>query len=110
MTIPPPGAEDGADPRAEQAAPHRKSGEPTQRDFSTADQGARRYEQPEAQLGGADAVEKTTYVVGEGTEPDARPTGRYIARGSAGSGSVIAWVVGAIAALIALVYVIGIFR
>jgi hypothetical protein len=64
----------------------------------------------EAELGGADAVEKTTYVVGEGADPEARPTGPYVARGAAGSGSVAGWIVGAIAALIALVYAIGIFR
>jgi hypothetical protein len=66
---------------------------------------------PEAELGGADAVEKTTYVVGDGTDPEARPSGPYIARGAATSGpSVTLWVVGTVAALIALVYVIGIFR
>jgi hypothetical protein len=64
----------------------------------------------EAELGGADAVEKTTYVVGEGAEPEGQPTGRYVARGGSGAGSAAAWIVGAIAALIALVYVIGIFR
>jgi hypothetical protein len=61
-------------------------------------------------LGGADAVEKTTYVTGEGTEPEAQPTGAYIARGTAGAGNAAVWIVGGIAALIALVYVIGIFR
>ena len=65
---------------------------------------------PEVAFGGADAVEKTTYVVGEGTDPEARPTGPYVARDAAGKGSIAAWVIGAIAALIALVYVIGIFR
>src|SRR5918999_4512522 len=47
---------------------------------------------PEAELGGADAVEKTTYVVGDGTDPEARPSGPYIARGAATSGpSVTLW-------------------
>jgi hypothetical protein len=64
----------------------------------------------QAELGGADAVEKTTYVVGEGVEPEARPSGPYVARDAAGSGSVAGWIVAAIAALIALVYAIGIFR
>ncbi len=64
----------------------------------------------EAALGGADAVEKTTYVVGEGTDPEARPTGPYVVRGAAGTGSVGVWIVAAVAALIALVYMIGIFR
>ena len=31
---------------------------------------ADKYRDPEAQLGGADSVEKTTYVVGEGTDPE----------------------------------------
>jgi hypothetical protein len=65
---------------------------------------------PEAAFGGADAVEKTTYVVGEGTDPEARPTGSYVARDAAGTGSVGIWIIGGIAALIALVYVIGIFQ
>jgi hypothetical protein len=65
---------------------------------------------PEAAFGGADAVEKTTYVVGEGTEPEARPAGPYVARDAAGTGSVGIWIIAAVAALIALVYVIGIFR
>jgi hypothetical protein len=64
----------------------------------------------EVAFGGADAVEKTTYVVGEGTDPEARPTGPYVARDAAGKGGMAAWIIGAIAALIALVYVIGIFR
>jgi hypothetical protein len=64
----------------------------------------------EVAFGGADAVEKTTYVVGEGTDPEARPAGRYVARDAAGAGSVGIWIIGAIASLIALVYVIGIFR
>jgi hypothetical protein len=65
---------------------------------------------PEVAFGGADAVEKTTYVVGAGADPEARPTGPYVARDAAGSGSMAVWIVVGIAALIALVYVIGIFR
>lgn len=65
----------------------------------------------ERDLGGADAVEKTTYVVGEGTDPAGRPAGRYVAGDAARSGSSVAlWVVTGVAALIALVYVIGIVR
>jgi hypothetical protein len=65
---------------------------------------------PEVAFGGADAVEKTTYVVGEGTDPEARPSGPYVARDAAGTGSLAIWIIVGIAALIALVYVIGIFR
>jgi hypothetical protein len=66
---------------------------------------------PEVDLGGADAVEKTTYVVGDGTEPEAGPSGRYVARDAARSGGSIAlWAIVSVAALIALVYAIGIFH
>jgi hypothetical protein len=65
---------------------------------------------PEVALGGADAVEKTTYVVGEGTEPEARPAGRHVARDAAGTGSAVMWIVAGIAVLIALVYAAGVFR
>jgi hypothetical protein len=65
---------------------------------------------PEAEVGGADAVEKTTYIVGEGTEPEARPSRPYVAGGAAFPGSAAAWTVVAIAGLIALVFVMGIFR
>jgi hypothetical protein len=75
----------------------------------TANQGTERYDRAEAQLGGADAVEKTTYVVGEGTEPRATPTGPYVGRDAAGTGSIAGWIVGGIAALVGLIYVIGIF-
>ncbi|MFI5256355.1 MAG: hypothetical protein ACHQRK_03770 [Gemmatimonadales bacterium] len=34
-----------------------------------------RFENPEAALGGADAVEKTTFVTGKGTDPDAQKAG-----------------------------------
>lgn len=66
---------------------------------------------PEADLGGADAVEGTTYVVGDGTEPEGRPDGAYVARDAAANGRNLAlWAVVGVAALIALVYAIGIFR
>jgi hypothetical protein len=66
---------------------------------------------PEADLGGADAVEKTTYVVGDGTEPEARQSGPYVARDAARTGgSITLWAIVTVAALIGLVYAIGIFR
>src|SRR3712207_4696031 len=107
MADPGRGAERGPDPRAEHASP--QPGGPTRRQPS-ADQGAGRYAHPEAQLGGADAIEKTTYVVGEGSEPSTRPRGEYVARGAAGGTNLGVWIIGGIAALIALVYAIGIFR
>jgi hypothetical protein len=99
----------GPDPRAEHAQPRPGGGESSRRDPAP-DHGAARYAQPEAELGGADNVQKTTYVVGEGTEPAGRPRGDYVARGAGGGMNVGVWIVGGIAALIALVYVIGIFR
>ena len=67
-----------------------------------------RYRDSEAQLGGADAVEKTTYVVGSGTDPEARarpgvPSARTPARRSA-----LLWVVLLVAAAVAVVYLAGI--
>ena len=109
MSNPGTGSSGGPDPSAEHARPRPAGGESTRRGPSP-DQGTGRYEHPEAQLGGADAVEKTTYVVGEGTEPGARPRGDYVARNASGGWNVGVWIVGGIAALIALVYAIGIFR
>jgi hypothetical protein len=66
---------------------------------------------PEAAYGGADAVGKTTYVVGMGTDPDARPDGPVIARVRPGGGAnVIGWLVIALAILVALVYGVGVLR
>ncbi len=108
MSDPVRGAAGGPDPSAEHARPHPRAGESTQRQPSV-DQSADRYAHPEAQLGGADAIEKTTYVVGEGSEPANRPSGDVVARGAAGGTNVGVWIIGGIAALIALVYAIGIF-
>ncbi len=71
---------------------------------------ADRYRDAEAQLGGADSVEKTTYVVGEGTQPERRhdrraPAANVSARG--GSGMLIAIVV-ALVALAAIAYLLGV--
>jgi hypothetical protein len=111
MSSPIPGT-DGRNPSAERGASRDPGGEPT-RGQRTADWAAEQArhagENREAQLGGADAVEGTTYVVGQGTEPDGRPTAPYVARDAAGGGTMLVWVVGGLAALIAAVYVIGIF-
>ncbi len=65
----------------------------------------------EAALGGADNVEKTTWVEGAGTSPEGKPIAGVTARVSSGGGvNVGAWVVGAIALVVALVYGAGIFR
>ena len=68
------------------------------------------YTNPEAALGGADAVEKTTYVTGHGTEPEGRTNtpDAVVARARAGGGiNPLLWVVILVAVLIAVVYGFG---
>ena len=69
------------------------------------------YVHPEAALGGADAVEKTSYVVGESAEPEGtNPPGGVVARVAPGRGvSPVALVVLALALLVALLYGMGLF-
>jgi len=70
-----------------------------------------RYVDPETALGGADAVEKTTYVTGSGTDPDARkgtgPSARVSAAG--GQGATWAIIIFLIVAAV-LVYLLGFGR
>jgi hypothetical protein len=71
-----------------------------------------RYKNPETALGGADAVEKTTYVTGRGTEPEARtPKDGPGARVPAGAGMSTTWII-IIALIVAavLVYLLGFGR
>ena len=65
---------------------------------------------PEAQLGGADAVEKTTYVVGKGTDPETRSHGPSATVPSRGAPLIIAIVLIGLMVLVALAYLLGIFR
>ena len=64
---------------------------------------------PDAALGGADAVEKTTYVTGSGTEPERRGPGTEPARkGNAGTGPSATWAIIVFLAVGAvLVYLLG---
>lgn len=75
----------------------------------------------ETALGGADAVQKTSYGVGHGTEPTGteehapvglrKGEGDVVARVSTGGGvSPVAWVVGILAVLALLVYSFGLLR
>lgn len=75
----------------------------------------------ETALGGADAVQKTTYGVGHGGEPTGtqehapvglkKGDGDVVSRVATGGGvSPVAWVVGILAALALLVYAFGAFR
>jgi hypothetical protein len=73
---------------------------------------ADRYKNPETALGGADAVEKTTYVTGRGTEPEARAAkDSAVAHGSSGARLSTASII-IIALLVAavLVYLLGFGR
>ena len=71
-----------------------------------------RYKNPETALGGADAVEKTTYVTGKGTEPESqKKDDGPSARVSAGGGQAATWVVLAFLFIgAALVYLLGFGR
>jgi len=69
-----------------------------------------RYRDAEAQLGGADAVEKTTYVEGRGTRPEARtPSGDATANVPSRGVSVVVWLVLIVIALLAVAYFGGVF-
>jgi hypothetical protein len=70
-----------------------------------------RYKNPEAALGGADAVEKTTYVTGKGADPSAQkppgePSARVKSGGQGATWAIIAFLI--IAAV--LVYLLGFGR
>ena len=70
-----------------------------------------RYVDPETALGGADAVEKTTYVTGSGTDPDARKGSGPSARVSAGGGQGATWAILIFLIVAAvLVYLLGFGR
>jgi hypothetical protein len=64
----------------------------------------------ERRVGDADDVEKTTYVVGHGTDPNAikRPGANASVRSGSGV-NVGLWVVAVLAILIALIYAFGLF-
>lgn len=69
-----------------------------------------RYVMAETALGGADAVQKTTYGAAKGGEPAGAPTADVTAQTGTGGGmNVAAWIVALIAVAIALVYGVGIF-
>ena len=69
------------------------------------------YDYAETALGGADSVQKTSYVTGRGAEPEGAPRAGVVARTTTGGGiNLGAWIVALIALAIALVYAFGIFR
>ena len=64
-----------------------------------------RYRDAEAQLGGADAVVKTSYVTGRGTTPEAMPArGAPIARTPSQGARVAVWIVLIVVAMLAVAY------
>ena len=66
---------------------------------------------PEAALGGADDVEKTSYVTGSGTSPEARKTDDApIARVGGGGMGMGGWLLMLVVVAIALFYGAGLFR
>jgi len=67
---------------------------------------------PDVALGGADAVEKTTYVTGSGTDPQrTRSESAPPTKGAAGTGPNATWVILVFLAVGAvLVYVLGFGR
>lgn len=66
---------------------------------------------PETALGGADAVEKTTYVTGSGTDPNARKGSGPSARVPAGGGQGATWAILIFLVVAAvLVYLLGFGR
>jgi hypothetical protein len=86
--------------------------------LSSNDQNTAEMMHPEAALGGADSVQKTSWGVGTGTEPDGRAEfapvglrkgeGSVVARSSAGGGvNPVAWIVGVLAVLAAVLYGAG---
>ncbi|HEU4641046.1 MAG TPA: hypothetical protein VFS44_01235 [Gemmatimonadaceae bacterium] len=73
-------------------------------------QGGSSFQNPQAAQGGADAVNDTPTVPGHGTEPEEPVTGTARARVSSGSGiPIVGWIVLALVAIVALVYLIGLF-
>jgi hypothetical protein len=69
-----------------------------------------RYRDAEAQLGGADAVEKTTYVVGEGTDPNARKGEGPSATVRSSAPMIVVAIVIVLVVLVGLAYLIGVLR
>ena len=82
--------------------------------MTTPSSGPSGFDNPQANLGGADAVDKTSYVTGRGTDPnetvprtERRATPRAVPTGGVGGA---AWAVLAIAVLLAVFFGFAIFR
>ncbi|HEV2641389.1 MAG TPA: hypothetical protein VGT98_01710 [Candidatus Elarobacter sp.] len=75
---------------------------------STNEPPEQKLDDPETALGGADAVEKTTYVVGDGTSPEARAPREVPPDVGHTWPDLIVWIVIGIAVLVGLVYAVGV--
>jgi hypothetical protein len=74
---------------------------------STNDHPDPKFVDSETALGGADAVEKTTYVVGEGTDPNALSPSRHQDDVHKRLSSPAAWLIAGIIVLLVVVYALG---
>lgn len=75
---------------------------------STNDHPEPKFVDAETALGGADAVEKTTYVVGHGTSPEALSRKGESSDVPRSGMNPLAWIAIGIAVLVAIVYIIGV--
>ncbi len=82
--------------------------------MTTPSSGPSGFDNPQANLGGADAVDKTSYVTGRGTDPDetlSRTERRATPRGvKTGGMSGAGWAAVAVAILIAVFFGFALFR
>ncbi|HWG34556.1 MAG TPA: hypothetical protein VN650_10335 [Gemmatimonadaceae bacterium] len=77
---------------------------------STNDHPEPKFVDSETALGGADAVEKTTYVVGEGTDPNALSPSGHPAKVDKRGLSPAVWIMAGIIVLLVVVYAFGAMR
>ena len=82
--------------------------------MTTPSNGPSGFDDPQVNLGGADAVDKTTYVTGRGTNPDDQAPAserRQVPRGvKAGGIGGAGWALVAIAVLVAVFFGFAFFR
>ena len=78
--------------------------------MTTPSSGGSGFDDPKTNLGDADAVQKTSYVVGEGTDPRATDPANVAAAVRPGGPGVGTILLGVLVLLIALIYGIGFFR
>ena len=83
--------------------------------MTTPSSGPNGFDDAQANLGGADAVDKTTYVTGRGSDPEdaqsAPDDGQRMSRAAPATGmSAAGWALIGVAVLIALFFGVAIFR